>query len=83
MAVNSVETLVITSVGGATNSYVLDKVANAENAQVEIFDSLGKKIFSDKDFNSNIIETSQFSSGLYFVKIQKEGKTAAKKMIKN
>lgn len=28
--VNSVETLVITSVAGATNAYVLDKVANAE-----------------------------------------------------
>ena len=28
--VNSVETLVITSVEGATNPYVLDKVANAE-----------------------------------------------------
>ena len=30
VAVNSVETLVITSVAGATNPYVLDKVANAE-----------------------------------------------------
>lgn len=30
VAVNSVETLVITSVEGATNPYVLDKVANAE-----------------------------------------------------
>lgn len=30
VSVNSVETLVITSVAGATNPYVLDKVANAE-----------------------------------------------------
>jgi cyanophycinase-like exopeptidase len=30
VAVNSVETLVITSVQGATNPYVLDKIANAE-----------------------------------------------------
>jgi len=30
IAINSVETLVITSVAGATNSYVLDKVAHAE-----------------------------------------------------
>lgn len=30
ISVNSVETLVITSVAGATNPYVLDKVANAE-----------------------------------------------------
>ena len=55
---------------------------NAENSQVEIFDSLGKKVFSDNNFISNIINTSQFSSGLYFVKIQKEGKTFTKKFIK-
>lgn len=30
VAVNSVETLVVTSEAGATNSYVLDKIANAE-----------------------------------------------------
>ena len=56
---------------------------NAENSQVEIFDSLGKKVFSDNNFISNTISTSQFSSGLYFVKIQKEGKVEIKKIIKN
>jgi hypothetical protein len=44
---------------------------------------LGKKVFSDNNFISNTINTSQFSSGLYFVKIQKEGKIETKKMIKN
>ena len=56
---------------------------NTEDAQLEIFDSLGKKIFSAESFTSNTIDTSQFSSGLYFVKIQKDGKLETKKMIKN
>lgn len=56
---------------------------NAENSQVEIFDSLGKKVFSDNNFISNTISTSQFSSGLYFVKIQKDGNFITKKMVKN
>ena len=43
----------------------------------------GTTIFADKDFISNTIDTSKFSSGLYFVKIQKEGKIETKKMIKN
>jgi hypothetical protein len=34
------------------------------------------------DHTSNAIDTSQFSNGLYFVKIQKEGKIETKKMIK-
>lgn len=59
------------------------RLENAENASVEIFDSLGKRVFVDRNFISNSINTSQFSSGLYFVKIQKEGKVQTRKMIKN
>jgi len=56
---------------------------NAQNASIEVFDSLGKIVFVDRNFTSNSITTSQFSSGLYFIKIQKEGKIQTKKMIKN
>jgi hypothetical protein len=49
---------------------------------VEIYDSLGKRIYMDIDYTSNAIDTIEFSSGLYFVKIQKEGKIETKKMIK-
>jgi cyanophycinase-like exopeptidase len=62
-----------------TNSIYLE---NAENAIVEIYDSLGKKVFFVMDHTSNAIDTSQFSNGLYFVKIQKEGNIETKKMIK-
>jgi len=56
---------------------------NSQYATVEIFDSLGKRVFVDKNFTSNKIDTSQFSSGLYFVKIQKEGKIITNKILKN
>lgn len=56
---------------------------NAQNSNVEIFDGLGNRVFADYDFSTNTINTSQFSSGLYFIKIQKDGKTKTKKMIKN
>ncbi|UPT70536.1 MAG: T9SS type A sorting domain-containing protein [Flavobacterium sp. JAD_PAG50586_2] len=62
------------------NSIHLD---NAENAQVEIFDSLGKRVFQAKDLTSGTIDTSKFTSGLYFIKIQKDGKFMTKKMIKD
>ena len=56
---------------------------NAENAIVTIFDSLGKKVFTDSKYTGNTIDTSQFTTGLYFVKIQKEDNVKTKKMIKN
>ena len=59
------------------------RLENAENSRVEIYDSLGKKVFSDPNFTTNAIDTSEFSSGLYFVKIQKEDKVETKKMIKD
>ncbi len=54
-----------------------------ENASVEIFDSLGKKIFSQSNFGNQNINTSSLSSGLYFVRMEKEGKILTKKMFKN
>lgn len=55
------------------------RLGNAENASIEIYDSLGKRVFSATDFTANSIDTSQFSSGLYFIKIQKENKVETKK----
>jgi cyanophycinase-like exopeptidase len=62
-----------------TNSIYLE---NAENATIEIFDSLGKRVFRINSMNSDFIDTSNFSSGLYFVKIQKNGNFKTMKMIK-
>ena len=56
---------------------------NAENAMVEIYDSLGKRVFGAENLISETINTSNFSNGLYFVKIQKDGKIETKKLVKN
>jgi hypothetical protein len=56
---------------------------NSENATVEIFNSLGQRIFTDKNFTSEKIITADYSSGLYIVKIQKDGKIITKKIVKN
>ncbi|HMI08727.1 MAG TPA: T9SS type A sorting domain-containing protein, partial [Flavobacterium sp.] len=55
----------------------------AENASVSVYDVLGKKVFGIDNFKGNRIDTSLFSRGLYFVKIQKEGNIVTRKMIKN
>lgn len=54
-----------------------------ENASVEIFDGLGKKVFSSSNFGNQNINTSLFSSGLYFVRMEKEGRVSTKKLVKN
>ena len=59
------------------------RLENAENSRVEIYDSLGKRVFVVENLISGTVTTSNFSNGLYFVKIQKEGKIETKKMIKN
>jgi cyanophycinase-like exopeptidase len=58
------------------------RIENAENATVELFDSLGKKLFLETNFTSNTIDTSNFSNGLYFLKVIKDGTTLTKKVIK-
>jgi cyanophycinase-like exopeptidase len=57
-------------------------IENAENTTVELFDSLGKKLFFETNFTSNTIDTSNLSSGLYFLKVTKDGITLTKKVIK-
>lgn len=58
-------------------------VENGLNASIEIYNALGNRVFYAVDYSSNGIDTSAFSSGLYFVKVQKEGTITTKKMIKN
>lgn len=58
-------------------------IEKANNALVSIYDVTGKVIFASIDFTSDRINTASFSTGLYFVKIQKGGKTTTKKLIKN
>jgi len=62
------------------SNYLL--VNNAINATIEIYDTLGKKVFITDNFTSTAIDTSNFASGLYFLKVTKVGITTTKKVIK-
>jgi uncharacterized delta-60 repeat protein len=57
---------------------------NEEINKVEVYNSLGQLLFSNKYDTSSIkIDFSSLNSGLYFVKIYSENKTATMKTIKN
>ena len=59
------------------------EVKGAENASISICDVLGKVVYSESNFQNPMINTTEFSNGLYFLTIVKEGKTTVKKLIKN
>jgi cyanophycinase-like exopeptidase len=59
------------------------EISNADDASVSIYDAFGKKIFETSELHENRIDTSDFSDGLYFVRIEKDGKSTVKKLLKN
>ena len=59
-------------------------IANAENANVVIYDVLGKVLLSQTNISvSQEIEVANFVSGTYFVKIEKDGNTSVQKLLIN
>ncbi len=57
-------------------------VANAENADIQIFDILGKLIHSQNNISMNAqINVSQLQAGTYFMKISKDNQVATKKFV--
>lgn len=57
-------------------------IANAENAQVAIFNILGQKIMEVSNIsNSETIDVSRLQAGTYFVQIAKEGQSTTEKLI--
>lgn len=59
------------------------EVTGFENVKISIFDINGKMIFENIFEKEAKIATEKFSSGIYFIKIEKEGKIITKKVIKN
>jgi hypothetical protein len=54
-----------------------------ENANLQIIDISGRLVFTNSNFNSNeTINISFLKSGIYIVKVNHEGKTFSKKIIK-
>ena len=59
-------------------------VSNAENANIEIYDVLGKLIFSRSNISfDEKINVSKFQSGTYFIKIAKDNQVSTEKFIIN
>lgn len=57
-------------------------IANAENAQVTIFNILGQKTIEASNIsNSETIDVSNLQAGTYFVRISKEGQSTVEKLI--
>ena len=60
------------------------KMEITSSANFSIFDIYGKRVFEKTEVNQNEIQlsTSSFSSGVYFIKMEMEGKELVKKFIK-
>lgn len=59
-------------------------ITNAENAQVAIFDVLGKNVLSQNITNTNqIVDVSTLQTGTYFVKINNDNFSTVKKLVIN
>lgn len=57
-------------------------ITNAENANIQIFDMLGRLIISKQDISLNEqLNVSGLTVGAYFIKISKDGNTATKKFV--
>lgn len=50
---------------------------------IEIFDLLGKSIYSKIESSNNKIDVSDFSKGIYLLKLESEGKSLTKKIVIN
>ncbi|MFC7446235.1 MULTISPECIES: T9SS type A sorting domain-containing protein [Mesoflavibacter] len=70
-----------------TTNYVNLSFSNAsKNIDIAVYDVLGKQVFSKQKAelidSSFTLDVSNYNNGLYFVKINSEGKTITKKLIK-
>lgn len=67
-----------------THGLVHIKNDNLENADLEVYNTLGKRILSTQLNDANTtVDISQFSSGVYFFKIISGSKSGIKRIIKN
>lgn len=49
---------------------------------IEIFDLLGKSVFTTKDVSTNVIDVSYFNAGVYFMKLSTPSNSVVSKFIK-
>lgn len=58
-------------------------IGNFKNAEISIYDSLGKLVYikSSTKIKTNEVQISNYSAGVYIVKVTEEGKTATRKLV--
>jgi hypothetical protein len=68
----------------ATSNLKIVLPSNLQNASIEIFDMLGRKIFDKKMINTHfsIINVAVWNSGVYLVKVSNNSSTLTKRFIK-
>ena len=59
------------------------EVKGFEKAKISIFDTNGKMVFDNNFVKEANILTEKFSSGIYMIQIENEGKIMTKKVVKN
>ena len=59
------------------------QLSNAENADIKVFDIVGKCVIHITDYNGSEINTTSLDSGIYIMTAEVDGKTIPKKVVKN
>jgi endonuclease I len=54
-----------------------------EKYSIEIYSSIGQKVYDKKDIKSNAVSITSFSNGIYLVKFFKDSRTIVKKIVIN
>jgi hypothetical protein len=54
-----------------------------QNLNIELIDFFGRIVLKENNYTNNSIETNALSSGIYLLKLEKEGQIFTQKLIKN
>jgi photosystem II stability/assembly factor-like uncharacterized protein len=65
------------------NELVIEMKVNKENVNFEILNSIGQIVYKGNIKEKSVVSTSNFSSGVYFIKLQDGNLVGYKKFVKN
>lgn len=67
----------------SNGTFRIDYDSTIGNINVEIYSTLGQKVFEKQNINDNTISTNGLQAGIYLVKINKDTKSIVKKIVIN
>ena len=62
-------------------TFRIDYDSSIGDINVEIYSTVGQKVFEKQNINDNTVSTSGLQTGVYFVKINKDSKSIVKKIV--